>query len=226
MTASTGIGSPVPGRTPSRAWRRSSSAASAWPAVAAASSARSSPSSSCSLVRTDLTFLGVNPNLSTVIQGVILIGVVMFGSLRRDAEGARMSAGVGTAGHAQPVADCRRWRRLFRDRPLDPAWSACWSSSSSSSSSRRPGIVIADWVGVTLRAAIPLAILARLPDADDAHRRHRPVRGRGGVDGRLRDGDLVHGQGRVVAVAIGPSVPPPSPGWSTGRRRASSRSTR
>ncbi len=33
------------------------------------------------LVRTDLTLLGVNSNLSTVIQGAILIGVVMFGSL-------------------------------------------------------------------------------------------------------------------------------------------------
>ena len=37
--------------------------------------------SSSQLVRTDLTLLGVNPNLATVIQGVILIGVVMFGSL-------------------------------------------------------------------------------------------------------------------------------------------------
>jgi ribose transport system permease protein len=33
------------------------------------------------LVRSDLTFLGVNPNFSTVVQGVILIGVVLFGSL-------------------------------------------------------------------------------------------------------------------------------------------------
>jgi ribose transport system permease protein len=33
------------------------------------------------LVRTDLTLVGVNSNLSTVIQGAILIGVVMFGSL-------------------------------------------------------------------------------------------------------------------------------------------------
>lgn len=33
------------------------------------------------LVRTDLTLLGVNSNLSTVVQGTILIGVVMFGSL-------------------------------------------------------------------------------------------------------------------------------------------------
>jgi ribose transport system permease protein len=33
------------------------------------------------LVRTDLFFLNVDPNLSTAIQGAILIGVVMFGSL-------------------------------------------------------------------------------------------------------------------------------------------------
>jgi ribose transport system permease protein len=33
------------------------------------------------LVRTDLTFLGINSNLSTAVQGVILIGVVLFGSL-------------------------------------------------------------------------------------------------------------------------------------------------
>jgi len=33
------------------------------------------------LVRTDLTLLGVNSNLSTVVQGTILVGVVMFGSL-------------------------------------------------------------------------------------------------------------------------------------------------
>jgi ribose transport system permease protein len=33
------------------------------------------------LVRSDLTFLGVNPNFSTVVQGVILIGVVLVGSL-------------------------------------------------------------------------------------------------------------------------------------------------
>ncbi len=39
------------------------------------------------LIRTDMTFLNVNTNLSVVLQGVILIGVVMFGSLiqiRRD----------------------------------------------------------------------------------------------------------------------------------------------
>jgi ribose transport system permease protein len=34
-----------------------------------------------SIIRSDLTFLNVNPNLATVIQGLILIGVVMFGSL-------------------------------------------------------------------------------------------------------------------------------------------------
>jgi ribose transport system permease protein len=33
------------------------------------------------LVRTDLTFMGVNPSLSTSIQGLILVGVVMFGAI-------------------------------------------------------------------------------------------------------------------------------------------------
>ena len=33
------------------------------------------------MIRTDLTFLNVNTNLAVVAQGVILIGVVMFGSL-------------------------------------------------------------------------------------------------------------------------------------------------
>jgi ribose/xylose/arabinose/galactoside ABC-type transport system permease subunit len=33
------------------------------------------------LIRVDMTFLGVNSNLSTVMQGLILIGVVMVGSL-------------------------------------------------------------------------------------------------------------------------------------------------
>jgi ribose transport system permease protein len=40
-----------------------------------------------SLLRTDMTFMNVNTNLATVAQGLILVGVVMIGSLmqlRRD----------------------------------------------------------------------------------------------------------------------------------------------
>lgn len=33
-----------------------------------------------SLIRTDMTFLGVNPSLATALQGAILVGVVMFGA--------------------------------------------------------------------------------------------------------------------------------------------------
>ena len=33
------------------------------------------------LIRTDMTFMKLDPNLATVAQGVILIGVVMLGSL-------------------------------------------------------------------------------------------------------------------------------------------------
>jgi ribose/xylose/arabinose/galactoside ABC-type transport system permease subunit len=33
------------------------------------------------MIRTDMTLLDVNTNLATVLQGLILIGVVMIGSL-------------------------------------------------------------------------------------------------------------------------------------------------
>jgi ribose transport system permease protein len=33
------------------------------------------------IIRTDMTFLNMNSNLAIVAQGIILIGVVMFGSL-------------------------------------------------------------------------------------------------------------------------------------------------
>jgi ribose transport system permease protein len=41
------------------------------------------------LIRTDMTFLNVNSNLATVAQGIILIGVVMFGSLIQWRQGRR-----------------------------------------------------------------------------------------------------------------------------------------
>lgn len=42
-----------------------------------------------SLMQTDITLLGVNPNLATVAQGAILIGVVMLGSLTQLRRGRR-----------------------------------------------------------------------------------------------------------------------------------------
>ena len=87
-----------------------------------------------------------------------------------------------------------RWRRLFRDRPLIPLIGAARALLVVLLQLARPGIVNADWVGVTIRAAVPLAILAALPDAGDADRRHRPV-GRGGrLDGGVPHGDPVAGR--------------------------------
>ena len=51
------------------------------------------------------------------------------------------------------------WRRLFRDRPLIPLIGLAVAMVIVLQLAR-PGIVTAEWVGVTLRAAIPLAILA------------------------------------------------------------------
>jgi ribose transport system permease protein len=81
LTASTGIGAPVPG-----SYTLQSVAAIVLGGISLAGGRGGlvGPILACfvlALIRTDLTFLGVNPNLSTAVQGAILIGVVMFGSL-------------------------------------------------------------------------------------------------------------------------------------------------
>jgi ribose transport system permease protein len=80
LTASTGIGSPVPG-----SYTLESVAAIVLGGVSLAGGRGGLVGPILAvvilaLIRTDLTFLGVNPNLSTAVQGAILIGVVMFGS--------------------------------------------------------------------------------------------------------------------------------------------------
>jgi len=81
LTASTGIGSPVPG-----SYTLQSVAAIVLGGVSLAGGRGGVVGPIIAvvvlaLIRTDLTFVGVNPNFSTVVQGVILIGVVMFGSM-------------------------------------------------------------------------------------------------------------------------------------------------
>ncbi|HET9346910.1 MAG TPA: ABC transporter permease [Candidatus Limnocylindrales bacterium] len=80
LTASTGIGSPVPG-----SYTLESVAAIVLGGVSLAGGRGGVVGPIIAvvvlaLIRTDLTFLGVNPNFSTVVQGAVLIGVVMFGS--------------------------------------------------------------------------------------------------------------------------------------------------
>ena len=70
-----------------------------------------------------------------------------------------MSAGVGTAATRNPWLTADAWRRLLRDRPLVPL-TGLLVVLVVALQLVRPGIVTADWFGVTLRAAIPLAILA------------------------------------------------------------------
>ena len=82
LTATTGIGAPVPGLLhAARASPPSCSAASASPAAAAASLGPIVAVFVLALVRTDLTFARRRPECRPSIQGAILIGVVMFGSL-------------------------------------------------------------------------------------------------------------------------------------------------
>jgi ribose transport system permease protein len=81
ITASTGGGSPVPG-----AYTLQSVAAIVLGGVSLAGGRGGIVGPILAvfilqLVRTDLTFLEVNPSFSTVVQGVILIGVVLLGSV-------------------------------------------------------------------------------------------------------------------------------------------------
>ncbi len=70
-----------------------------------------------------------------------------------------MSAGVEAAGPRNAWLTADAWRRLFRDRPLVPL-SGLLVVLIVILELVSPGTVKPDWVGVTLRAAVPLAILA------------------------------------------------------------------
>lgn len=81
LTASTGIGTPVPGP-----YTLMSVAAVVLGGVSLAGGRGGVFGSIIAvmilqLIRTDITFLNINPNLAVVVQGAILIGVVMIGSL-------------------------------------------------------------------------------------------------------------------------------------------------
>ena len=67
-----------------------------------------------------MTFLRLDPNLAVVVQGVILIGVVMVGSLVQLRRQRGMSEADRQRGAAEPVAD--RW----------PAGGACSATGRSS----------------------------------------------------------------------------------------------
>ena len=93
-------------------------------------------------------------------------------------------------------------RRLFRDQPLIPLIGLLIALVVALQIAR-PGIVSAEWVGVTLRAAIPLAILAGCQTLAMLT---------GGIDlsvgavasmAAFSMATLVNGQGPIVAVLIG-----------------------
>ncbi len=70
-----------------------------------------------------------------------------------------MSSAVDTADTRNPWLTAAAWRRLFRDRPMIPLL-VLLGILVLVSELVRPGVVSTQWVGTTLRAAVPLAILA------------------------------------------------------------------
>jgi ribose transport system permease protein len=70
-----------------------------------------------------------------------------------------VSSAVDTADTRNPWLTAAAWRRLFRDRPMIPLL-ILLGGLVVVSELARPGVVSGQWVGTTLRAAVPLAILA------------------------------------------------------------------
>jgi ribose transport system permease protein len=70
-----------------------------------------------------------------------------------------VSSAVDTADARNQWLTAAAWRRLFRDRPMIPLL-VLLGILVVMSELVRPGVVSTQWVGTTLRAAVPLAILA------------------------------------------------------------------
>jgi ribose transport system permease protein len=113
-----------------------------------------------------------------------------------------VSAGVGTAETRNPWLTAEAWRRLFRDRPIVPLIGLL-AVLVLVLALVQPGILGPDWLGVTLRAAVPLAILAGCQTLAMLT---------GGIDlsvGAVASmaaflmASLLTGQGPAVAIAVG-----------------------
>jgi ribose transport system permease protein len=110
------------------------------------------------LVRTDLTFLGVDPNFSTVVQGLIMVAVVMIGAFVTLRRKRIMTSTSDTPVASRPSAGATI-RRTFRDRPIVPLL-VLLAALVVSLQLVQPGMLTGAWLSTTMRFAVPLAILA------------------------------------------------------------------
>jgi ribose transport system permease protein len=113
-----------------------------------------------------------------------------------------MSAGIDAAGARNAWLTADAWRRLFRDRPLIPLIGLLVALVVILQLAR-PGIVTADWLGVTLRAAVPLAILAGCQTLTMLTGGIDLSVGAVGSMAAFLMASLVTGQGPAVAIAVG-----------------------
>ena len=137
------------------------------------------------LVRTDLTLLAVDPNVTTIIEGTIMVDRRDARRLHRHAEAFAMSE---SAIAARPVSLGRRIRRFMSDQPLVPLiilLVAAGGDPADPAARHRQRALDRQHGQVRHSAGHP----RRLPDHDHADRRHRPLGRHGGDDGRLHHGD-------------------------------------
>ena len=184
LTASTGIGTPVPGP-----YTLFSVAAIVLGGVSLAGGVGGlfGPIVAViilSLIRTDMTFLNVNTNLAVVAQGVILIGGRHVRQRHPDAAGTVVSAPVRSGAAMNRWLTLAAWRQLFRERPIVPLTGLLavlvGLTRARPTWDREPGL--GRGRGPSFNSA---RHPRRLPDDRDADRGHRPVGRRGGLDVRV-----------------------------------------
>ncbi len=112
-----------------------------------------------------------------------------------------MTDQAGTSVPRSPLLTADAWRRLLRDQPLVPLVGLLVVLVVVLQLAR-PGIVTAEWAGVTLRAAVPLAILAGCQTLAMLTGGIDLSVGAVGSMAAFVMATLVNGQGPIVAIAI------------------------
>ena len=137
------------------------------------------------LVRTDLTLLAVDPNVTTIIEGAIMVVVVMFGAFIAMRGPLAMSESATAPQPASP----RPPHQAVHGRP---------AAGAADHPAGRPGGGPADPASRHRQRALdrqhrqvrhPAGNSRRLPDHDHADRRHRPFGRHRRDDERLHHGD-------------------------------------
>jgi ribose/xylose/arabinose/galactoside ABC-type transport system permease subunit len=112
------------------------------------------------IIRTILTLAAVDPNVTTIVEGTIMVAVVMFGAFLVMRRGARRERSCIPQAK-RTMSPPRAHRAVPQGQSGHPADRAPFAGSLIGVLEvMRPGIISPFWAGNTIKFAIPLAMLA------------------------------------------------------------------